>query len=136
MLRIVLGVIAGFISWVMVWVGIEKILSAILPEWYGAPQLAFQNAVENGGGHFTAETHLLLSHIVIGAIVSAIAGYVAALTAGENMRAPLVLGFLLLLVMGLVKAYMSWPYVPLWYHVIFTAMLIPMTILGGRLRSG
>jgi hypothetical protein len=134
MLRIVLGVIAGFISWMIVWVGVEKILSAILPEWYGAPQLAFQNAVENGG-QFTAETHLLLAHVVIGAIVSAMAGYLAALTAGENTRAPMVLGFLLLM-MGLAKAYMSWPYVPLWYHVIFTAMLIPMAILGGKLRSG
>src|SRR5215203_2810430 len=134
MLRIALGVIAGFISWMIVWVGVEKILSAILPEWYGAPQLAFQNAVENGG-QFTAETRLLLSHIVIGAIVSAMAGYLAALTAGENMRAPMVLGFLLL-VMGFAKAYMSWPYVPLWYHVIFTAMLVPMAILGGRLRTG
>jgi len=134
MLRIVLGVIAGFISWMIVWVGVEKILSAILPEWYGAPQLAFQNAVENGG-QFTAETHLLLAHVVIGAIVSAMAGYLAALAAGENTRAPMVLGFLLLM-MGLAKAYMSWPYVPLWYHVIFTAMLIPMAILGGKLRSG
>ena len=95
MLRIVLGVIVGFITWMIVWVGVEKILSAILPEWYGAPQTAFQNAVENGG-QFIAETHLLLSHILIGAIISAVAGYVAALTAGENMRAPPVLGFLLL----------------------------------------
>ena len=134
MLRVALGVIAGFISWMIVWVGVEKILSAILPEWYGAPQIAFQNAIENGG-RFTAETRLLLSHIVIGAIVSAMAGYVSALIAGENARAPLALGFLLL-AMGFAKAYMSWPYVPLWYHVIFTAMLIPMAIAGGKLRGG
>jgi hypothetical protein len=30
---------------------------------------------------------------------------------------------------------MSWPYVPLWYHVVFTALLVPMTILGGRLKT-
>ena len=29
MLRIVLGVIGGFIAWLIVWVGVEKILSAI-----------------------------------------------------------------------------------------------------------
>lgn len=29
----------------------------------------------------------------------------------------------------------SWPYVPVWYHVIFTALLIPMAIMGGRLKT-
>ncbi len=131
MLRIVLGVIAGFIGWVIVWVGVEKILSAILPEWYGAPQAAFQAAVEKGAS-FTAETRLLLSHIVLGSIVSVMAGSLAALIAGENSRAPLVLGCLLL-ALGLLKAVMSWPYVPIWYHVIFTAILLPMAIMGGKL---
>src|SRR5687768_9251721 len=109
MSRIALGVIAGFLAWVIVWVGVEKILSAMLPEWYGAPQQAFQNAVENGG-QFTAETRLLLSHLVIGSIVSVVAGYVAAVVARENKSAPFVLGFLLL-ALGLVKAVMSWQYV-------------------------
>jgi hypothetical protein len=133
MLRIVLGVIAGFFAWVIVWVGIEKILIAILPEWYGAPQLAFQEAVEKGG-QFTAETRLLLSHIVIGSIVSVMSGFLAALIAGENKRAPLVLG-LSLVALGLLKAVMSWPYVPIWYHVIFTAILLPMAIIGGKLMT-
>ena len=134
MLRIALGAIAGFIAWVILWVATEKTLSAILPEWYGAPQLAFQNAVENGGGQFTAETRLLLAHIIIVTIVSAMSGYLAALIADENLRGPMVLGFLLL-AMGLMKAYMSWPYVPIWYHVVFTAVLIPMAILGGKLKA-
>ena len=133
MARIVLGVIAGFFAWVIVWVGVEKILSAILPEWYGAPQLAFQEAVEHGG-QFTAETRLLLSHIVIGSIVSMIAGFLAAMIAGENKRAPQILGFLLL-AFGLLKVVMSWPYVPIWYHVTFTAILLPMTIVGGKLKT-
>ena len=132
MLRNVLGVIGGFLSWVIVWVGVEKILIAILPEWYGAPQLAFQNAVEKGGGPFTAETRLLLSHLLIGSIVSVMAGSLAALIAGENTRAPLIVGCLLL-ALGILKAFMSWPYVPIWYHVIFTAILLPMAIIGGKL---
>ena len=56
----------------------------------------------------------------------------AALIAGENSRAPLFAGTLLLL-MGIAKAVMSWQYVPIWYHVVFTAMLLPMAILGGKL---
>jgi hypothetical protein len=134
MVRIVLGVIAGFFAWVIAWVGSEKILSAIWPEGFGAHQRAFEAAVANGG-QFTADTRLLLVHIVLGSIVSVMSGFLAALIAGENRRAPLVLSFLLL-ALGLLKLVLSWPYVPLWYHVIFTALLIPMTIMGGKLVSG
>lgn len=129
--RIVLGVIAGFFAWAIAWVGSEKVLSAIWPEWFGAQQRAFQAAIENGG-QFTANTSFLLTHIVLGSIVSVMSGFLAARIAGENIRAPLVLGFLLLAV-GLLKMVMSWPYVPIWYHVTFTALLLPMAILGGKL---
>jgi hypothetical protein len=130
MLRIVLGVIAGFFAWMIVWVGSEKILSAIWPA-FGAHQRAFEEVIKNGG-QFTADTTMLLTHIVLASIVSLLSGYLAALIARGNIRAPLVLGFLLLGV-GLLKAVMSWSYVPLWYHVIFTAILLPLAILGGKL---
>jgi uncharacterized membrane protein YwzB len=130
MVRIVLGVLSGFIAWFIAWVGSEKILSAIWPA-FGAHQSAFEEAIKNGG-QFTADTTMLLTHIVLGSIVSVMSGFLAALIARETTRAPLVLGFLLLAV-GLLKAVMSWPYVPIWYHVIFTAILLPMAIMGGRL---
>jgi len=130
MLRIVLGVIAGFIAWLIVWVGIEKILSAIWPA-FGVHQKAFEEAIKNGG-EFSPNSTMLLTHIVIGSILAVGSGSLAALIAGENARAPLVVGCLLL-AMGLLKAYMSWPYVPIWYHVIFTAILLPMAIMGGKL---
>ena len=71
-MRIILGVIAGFFSWLAIWVGVEKVLVALLPDWYGAPQLAFQHAVENGPDvpGFMVETRLLVMHVVIAAIVA------------------------------------------------------------------
>lgn len=134
MLRIVLGVIGGFFAWMTVWVGSEKVLSAIFPEGYGVHQAAFQAAVENGASGFTVDTTLLLVHIVQGVIVSVMAGALAALIAGENKRAPLILG-LSLVAFGLMIVVLSWPYVPVWYHIIFTAMLLPMTIFGGKLKT-
>lgn len=130
MLRIVLGVIGGFIAWLIVWVGAEKILSAIWPA-FGMHQAAFQAAIEDGG-QFSANSTMLVVHIVLGSIVSVISGTLASLIAGENSKAPLIAGCLLL-AMGVAKAAMSWQYVPIWYHVIFTAILLPMAILGGRL---
>ena len=132
MLRIVLGVIAGFFAWAIAWFGSEAILSALWPA-FGTHQAAFQAAIENDG-QFASDSTFLLVHVVLAAIVSVIAGFLAALVSGENKRAPLILGFVLL-VFGLLKLVMSWPYVPVWYHVIFTAVLLPMTIAGGKLRN-
>jgi len=132
MVRIILGVIVGFIAWLIVWVGVEKVLSAIWPA-FGTHQAAFQTAITDGG-EFTANTTMLLTHIVLGSVVSVISGALAAVIAGGNSRAPLFVG-ILLLTMGVMKAVMSWPYVPIWYHIIFTAILLPMALLGGRLIS-
>ena len=131
--RIVLGVIAGFFAWAIVWGGSEMVFSAIWPEWFGAHQRAFTAAIKNGG-QFSADTTILLMQIVLGSIVSVMSGFLAALIARENKRAPLIVG-LLLLALGLLKAVMSWPYVPIWYHVVFTALLVPMAIVGGKLKT-
>jgi hypothetical protein len=132
MLRIVLGVIGGFIGWLIVWIGSEKAIGAIWPA-FGANQRAFEEVLKNGG-QFAPDTSFLATQVVMGAVVSLAAGALAALISGENARAPLFAG-ILLLAMGVAKAYMSWQYVPLWYHVIFTALLLPLAILGGKLIS-
>lgn len=132
MLRIGLGIIVGFFAWAIVWFGAESLLSAAWPA-FGEHQAAFQSAIENGS-EFTAIPTFLIVHIFLAAVVSLIAGFLAALVAGENKRAPLILG-LLLLAIGLLKAAMSWTLVPVWYHVLFTAVLLPMAIIGGRMRT-
>lgn len=132
-MRIVLGVAAGFFAWVIVWFASENVLAAIWPEGFGVHQRAFEEAVKNGG-EYMANTTMLLTHIVLGSVVSVAAGILTALTAGENARAPLALG-IVLLALGLLKAVMSWRYAPIWYHIVFTAILPPMAIVGGKLIS-
>ena len=133
MIRIILGAVAGFTIWSIIWLGSEKVLSAIWPEWYGAHQLAFEAAV-SGGGAFTADTTILLMNIVRGSIISVISGFLAAVIARENKLSTMILG-VMLLAFGLLIVAMSWSYIPVWYHLIFTALLIPMSILGGRLSG-
>jgi hypothetical protein len=130
MLRIVLGVVGGFIAWLIVWVGSEKAISAVWPA-FGSHQQAFEEAIKNGG-QFTPNSTMLFTHIVLGSAVSVLAGYLASVIAGENKLAPLIVGGLLLL-MGIAKATMSWQLVPIWYHVSFTLILLPMAFLGGKL---
>ena len=131
-MRTILGVVAGFFAWMIVWFGFELALSAVWPE-FGAHQAAFQEAIEHDGP-FTPDGLILMVHVVLASIISAVAGLVAALVAGGNKRAPFIAGILLLAV-GLLKAVMSWSYVPVWYHVLFTAVLLPMTFLGGKLKT-
>jgi hypothetical protein len=133
MLRIILGVIVGFLVWGVLWFAGEQLLSAVWPA-FGAHQAAFQAAIENGGA-FTSNSTMLAIHIVLASIVSVVAGFLAALVAGENKRAPLIVGILLLCI-GILKVVMSWPLVPIWYHFLYTAVLLPMAIVGGRLKAG
>jgi hypothetical protein len=132
MLRIILGGVAGFIGWLILWIGGEKVIGLVWPA-FGVHQKAFEDALTNGGS-FTADASALATHIVLGSIVSLLAGAVSALVAGENKRAPFFAG-VLILAMGVMKAIMSWQLVPVWYHIIFTAMLLPMAVVGGRLLA-
>ena len=132
MVKIVLGVIAGFVAWSIVWVGSDQVLMTLMPGWYGTHQLAFEAAITNGEP-FTADPSVLVFHLVRASIVSLMSGFLAAFVAGENRRAPLALGIVLLLVGVGVQA-MAWNYAPAWYHILFLLLLVPMTIAGGRLK--
>lgn len=133
MVRIILAVIVGFLAWSVMWVGSEKVLSLMFPDWFGANQIAFEKATLNKEP-FTADTTILILNIIRGSIVSIISGFLAAVIAGENRRSTLILG-VCLLVFSLVVVALTWQIIPVWYHVLFSLMLIPMTIWGGKLRT-
>ena len=133
MIRIIAAVALGFVSWLVVWLSIEKTLSSIWPDWYGSEKKAFEEVLKNGG-NFVPTSKVLGLDIVFGALSCLIAGFVSAWIANESSRSPVFVAGLLLLV-GVLKLVMSWKYVPLWYHVIFTGLLFPMTVLGGKLKG-
>jgi hypothetical protein len=133
MVRIILAVIAGFLAWSILWVGSDQFLIQVAPDWYGAHQNAFQKAMFNNT-EFAPDSTILGFHIVRSIIVSILSGFLAAVIAGENRRSTLALGILLLL-FGLAVEIMAWSYLPVWYHVIFLLLLVPMTVLGGKLKK-
>ncbi|PYS88856.1 MAG: hypothetical protein DMF62_08735 [Acidobacteria bacterium] len=132
MLRIVLGVIAGFIAWSILWVGGNQVFDQLSPGWYGAHHDKVAVAVANGA-RFESDTTIILIGLVLSIIASLMAGFLAAVIARGNRNAPLFLGILLLIVGVAVQAQL-WNVFPVWYHIIFLALLIPMSILGGRLK--
>ncbi len=122
MVRIILGVIVGFIVWSILWVGFDAILRAVWSNYnQSAETMNFNSS-------------MLIVPLVISAIVSIISGYLAALISRENSISPIILGVLLLIV-GIFVQLGVWDKIPLWYHLTFWILLIPMAILGGKLKK-
>lgn len=132
MVRIILGIIVGYIVWTVLWLGSDVIFSAISPDW-SAKSLEFRAAVEKNLP-YSPDSMILIVLLIKSVIVTIISGFVAALVARENIKSTIGLG-LLLLISGIFVQLMHWNYMPLWYHVPFLLMLIPMTILGGKLKK-
>lgn len=120
--KIIIGVLVGFIVWTILWLGSDAIIRAIAPD--VAPDEDLSNI---------SSTYLIIK-LVSSVFFSIISGYIAAMTANENVKSSLHLGILLLLV-GIFFQAMAWNQIPLWYHLLFLILLIPMTILGGKLRQ-
>lgn len=132
MIRIVLGVIAGFIAWSIIWVGSDYVLITMF-DWYARHEAAFSAAVTNKEA-FEPSTTILIINLVRSIVASFLIGFLTAFIAGENRRSTLVLGILLLAV-GIVVELIAWAYIPVWYHLIFLFLLIPMTMAGGKLKK-
>lgn len=129
--RTIIGVVVGFIVWSIVWVGGEQTLGRFWPE-FGAHSIEAEKAFTNGTALETSST-IAVVNLVRSFLTSLIGGYLAALVAGEYKRSTMILGFILIAV-GIAVEYFFWNLAPAWYHILFILFLLPMTILGGRLR--
>ena len=133
MVRIILGAIIGFIVWLIFLLGSDQIWVAMSPNWYGKHQIELQAAVNNKTP-FMADSLILIIAVIRNIILSVFAGFIAALIAKENLKSPLGLG-VLLLAFGIFIHSFFWNNAPLWYHLLILLLVIPMTILGGRLKK-
>jgi len=122
MLKTILGVIAGFVIWSILWVAADAVLRMV---WTSYDESAKTM-------NFTST--LLIVPLVLSAVVSIISGFIAAAIAKENNKTPLILGIILLIV-GVLVQMGVWEQIPLWYHLTFWILLVPMTVLGGKLKS-
>jgi hypothetical protein len=132
MVRIILGVIAGFIAWSILWVGSDAVFSAVSADW-AKTSTEFREAVA-AQTPYALGSAVLIALLIKSFIVSIISGFITALIARENTRSTFALGVLLLL-FGIFVQVGHWNYMPLWYHIPFLILLIPMTVLGGKLKK-
>lgn len=125
MWRAVGAIVAGFI----VWVALEALLhlGAILV-WP-----AYAAAAPTRGFDLT----MLIARLASGAVVTLIVGAMVAWISGRNDRA--VGTFAALLFLFAIAHHLRpsvWVAYPLWYHLVFWAYLMPLTLYGKRLGRG
>lgn len=119
--RTIIAVLAGAAVWAVLWIGGTQAATAAFPNLLAA-------------GQPVTHTGALVGLILYSLPLSALAGYVTAATAvGDRMRAVWILATLQL-VLGIFAETSSWTLTPVWYHLVFLALLVPATVYGGTLR--
>lgn len=122
MFRHVLAILGGFLAWTVLFLGLAAVLRALFPEAHGADGAVFA-------------TLPLMLYLALTALASLAAGFAAArIATTQHARVVLAMG-LVLLAVGLPVQVTSWSLAPGWYNVVFLALLVPLTILGGRLAG-
>lgn len=134
MLKVVLGVIVGFVAWSIIWIGSDQVLGMASPGWYGAHQTAMELALVNGES-FAADSTIMLIRLAISIVATLMSTFLAVVIAGEYRRTPVALGILLLIVGIGFQVGLLWKVMPGWFHLVFLALLIPMSMLGGKLKQ-
>jgi len=132
MIRLILGIVVGFIAWTILWMGSDAV-SVLVSPWYRSQQDAMLVAMANEKP-FQADSLLFGLRLVISIIASVLSGFLAVVVSKEQGKTTLILGIVLLLV-GIMVQLSVWNYVPIWFHLAFLIMLIPMTIAGGKLKQ-
>ncbi len=123
--RILIGFVVGFIIWSILWLGSDELLKFV-PMIYPTTDI--------DGSLNVVPANFLLLKLALSIIFSLLAGLIAASISRETLKAPLILGFMLLVV-GVFFQFGTWNLLPLWYHLLFLILLLPMTLLGGKLRK-
>ena len=120
--RTIGSVVAGVVLWGVLWNGGNAGLGASGLITVGEP---------------IGAVPVLLGLIVYSAGLSVLAGYVSAVIKGmpDAMTAVKILAATNLLI-GIVVEVMYWSLMPAWYHIVFLALVVPMTLQGGRMKVG
>jgi hypothetical protein len=76
---------------------------------------------------------MLVARLLIAALTSLLAGALVSWLAPASVRAPLLVGLILLIAFIQIHVQL-WSLFPFWYHLVFLVTLIPLVVLGSRLR--
>jgi hypothetical protein len=122
MARAITGVVAGVVVWILI-ATIGNL--AVRAAWPGYADV-------EAAMKFTPE--MMTCRLLVGALSSLGAGWLAARITHQNGRAISALAGILILVF-IPAHYALWEKFPLWYHIIFFVSLAVMPVLGAKLNG-
>ena len=118
--KIVGAVIAALVTWFFIATVVNLALRALWPHYHEA-EIAF---------NFTFA--MKLARLVLGAISTLGAGFVAAWIGKDGMKSAIFTG-IVLLCLFVPGHYRIWDKFPVWYHLTFLVSLLPLTLLGAAI---
>lgn len=116
------AVIAGLITWIVVATVLNLGLRAWWPHYHEA-EIAFNFPFA-----------MKLARLVLGAVSSVGAGFVATWIRNGRVKAATLTG-IVMLALFIPNHYLIWDKFPVWYHLTFLVSLLPLTVLGGALKA-
>lgn len=120
--RPILAVVAGFVTWTVIWLGSNAAIKSAMPDAY----------LEDGA---TSDTPILVGTLGVAILACLVSGYLTAtILKRRSITVAAILGVVLLGVGVMVQA-QYWNVMPMWYHLGFLFALLPFTVLGGLLRK-
>ena len=120
-LKTVGAVIAALVTWFLVATVLNLALRAWWPHYHEAET------------SFNFTSAMKLARLVLGAISTLSAGFVAAWI-GNNRMGSATLSGIALLCLFIPGHYRIWDKFPVWYHLTFLVSLLPLTLLGAALN--
>ena len=118
--RAILGVIAGYAVWTVIWLA--------------GNNLIFAGAAETvAGGRMLESPGSLLGILVLSVVCSLAAGAVTAAIAKPKAGVSVLVMAVLLLITGIAVQASVWSLMPVWYHLAFLVLIVPVCLVGARL---
>ncbi|HEX6717024.1 MAG TPA: hypothetical protein VF088_07925 [Pyrinomonadaceae bacterium] len=119
MLKSIVGVIVGIVTWFVVATVVNWILRAALAG-YSVAEVSM---------NFTLT--MMILRLVLGLVSSLCAGFVCAAIARRSKAAPKIVAAIMV-VLFLPVHYMLWAKFPIWYHLFFLMSLAPTVLIGAH----
>lgn len=119
--RTIVAVLAGAVVWAVLWNAGTLGAQAAFPD-----TLAPDRPLTHTG--------FLLAYIAWSVLLSVLAGFVTAAVAGPRATTSVRWLAGVQLALGLGFEISFWSMTPVWYHVVFLALIVPATLYGGALR--
>jgi len=122
MMRAIVAVVAGYAAWTVLWLGGNALL-------FGEASRVM------GEGQVFSTSTTLFGVIVLSIVCSVVAGLTAARIAADKAAGAVIVVALLLLATGIGVQSGVWSLMPVWYHLVFLALIVPVTVAAGRFAT-